>query len=89
VLAGAGFDDVWERNLLAFADPDGFTWCQNADLANPTSLLSERIDLIWIGEGTSFRALALVTGRVPLFSSTPPRWASDHGGVFGTLIFPH
>jgi hypothetical protein len=54
VLALAGLDDVWERNLLAFADPDGFTCCQNADLANPTSLLSERIDLMWVGGGASF-----------------------------------
>jgi endonuclease/exonuclease/phosphatase family metal-dependent hydrolase len=89
VLASAGLTDAWLRNLLAFADPDGFTCCQNADLANPTSLLSERIDLIWVRSGGPFRALAVVTGRVPLLLvSTAPRWASDHGGVAGTLIFP-
>ena len=32
-----GLTDAWRRNLLAFADPNGFTCCQNADLANPTS----------------------------------------------------
>jgi endonuclease/exonuclease/phosphatase family metal-dependent hydrolase len=82
-----GLTDAWRRNLLAFADPNGFTCCQNADLANPTSLLSERIDLIWVGRGAPFQALAVVTGRVPLLSSTAPRWASDHGGVASTLIF--
>jgi endonuclease/exonuclease/phosphatase family protein len=87
VLAVADLDDVWERNLLAFADPEGFTCCQNADLANPTSLLSERIDLMWVGGGASFQALAVVTGRVPLLFSPAPHWASDHGGLFGTLIF--
>ena len=87
VLAAAGLDDVWERNLLAFTDPDGFTCCQNADLANPTSLLSERIDLMWVGGGASFQALAIVTGRVPLLFSPAPHWASDHGGLFGTLLF--
>jgi endonuclease/exonuclease/phosphatase family protein len=87
VLAAAGLVDVWESNLLAFADPDGFTCCQNADLANPTSLLSERIDLMWVREGERFQALALVTGRTPLLFSPVPHWASDHGGLFGTLVF--
>ncbi len=35
VLVAAGLVDVWESNQLAFADPDGFTCCQSADLANP------------------------------------------------------
>jgi endonuclease/exonuclease/phosphatase family metal-dependent hydrolase len=87
VLASAGLTDAWLRKLVSFTDPDGFTCCQNADLANPTSLLSERIDLIWVGSGGPFQALAVVTGRVPLLSSTAPRWASDHGGVASTLIF--
>ena len=52
-------------------DRVGFTCCQSADLANPTSLLSERIDLMWVREGESFQAFALVTGRVP--SSCRPR----------------
>jgi hypothetical protein len=35
-----------------------------------------------------FEPFALVTGRVPLLPvATPPNWASDHGGVFGTLFF--
>ena len=90
VLAGSGFADAWETNVLAPLDHNGFTCCQQADLANTRSLLEERIDLIFVRDADSFQALALVTGRVPLLPlSTPPKWASDHGGVFGTLIFPH
>jgi endonuclease/exonuclease/phosphatase family metal-dependent hydrolase len=89
VLVGSGFADAWDTNALAIFDPDGFTCCQQSDLANASSLLSERIDLIFVRDVGSFQPLALVTGRVPLFPlATPPHWASDHGGVFGTLIFP-
>lgn len=35
------------------------------------------------------RGRPVVTGRLPLFPVfTPPNWASDHAGVFATLIFP-
>ena len=62
--------------------------CQLSDLSNRNSLLSERLDLIFVREAGHFLPLAVVTGRVPLFSSPrPPFWASDHGGVFGTLVF--
>jgi endonuclease/exonuclease/phosphatase family metal-dependent hydrolase len=89
VLVGSSFADAWDTNALAIFDPDGFTCCQQSDLANASSLLSERIDLIFVRDAGSFQPLALVTGRVPLFPlATPPHWASDHGGVFGTLIFP-
>jgi endonuclease/exonuclease/phosphatase family metal-dependent hydrolase len=87
VLTGTGLADVWTTNALGFLDPNGFTCCQQEDLANTTSLLDERIDLIFVGNSGAFLPFALVTGRVPLFSLTPPRWASDHGGVFSTLIF--
>jgi endonuclease/exonuclease/phosphatase family metal-dependent hydrolase len=89
VLVGAGLEDVWDTNPLAFFDPDGFTCCQQADLANTSSILTERIDLIFVRTRGSFQPLALVTGRVRLFPlGSPPNWASDHAGVFGTLIFP-
>ena len=42
---------------------------------------------MWVREGESFQAFALVTGRVPLLLSPAPHWASDHGGLFGTLLF--
>jgi len=87
ILVGADLADVWNTNSLTFFDPVGFTCCQLADLSNTTSLLDERIDIIFV-RGTSFLPLAFVTGRVPIFPlSQPPNWASDHGGVFGELIF--
>ena len=89
VLVDSGFADAWDTNLLGPFDHNGFTCCQQADLANTSSILSERIDLILVRDSGSFQPFALVTGRVPLFAVSPPRWASDHGGVFSTLIFPH
>jgi endonuclease/exonuclease/phosphatase family metal-dependent hydrolase len=87
IIVGAGFADVWERNLLKFFDWNGFTCCQAKDLSKKTSELDERIDIIFV-RGRSFLPLAFVTGRVPIFPlSQPPNWASDHGGVFGKLIF--
>ncbi len=87
IIVDAGFADVWDTNLLKFFDPNGFTCCQDNDLANKRSLLDERIDIIFVRD-TSFLPLAFVTGRVPIFPlRRPPNWASDHGGVFGKLIF--
>jgi hypothetical protein len=87
IIVEAGFADIWDRNPLKLFDRDGFTCCQEPDLSNTPSLLDERIDIIFV-RNTSFRPLAFVTGRVPIFPlSHPPNWASDHGGVFGKLIF--
>jgi endonuclease/exonuclease/phosphatase family metal-dependent hydrolase len=87
IIVGAGFADVWDTNLFKFFDPNGFTCCQDRDLKNKRSLLDERIDIIFVRD-TSFLPLAFVTGRVPIFPLIlPPNWASDHGGVFGRLIF--
>ncbi len=87
VISGAGYGDVWDVNAFAFLDPDGFTCCQDSDLANTTSLLDERIDLLFV-KGAPFTALAFVQGRVPLFPLIqPPNWSSDHGAAFGKLFF--
>jgi endonuclease/exonuclease/phosphatase family metal-dependent hydrolase len=87
VIVGSGFADIWDRNPLKLFDRNGFTCCQLEDLSNTTSDLYERIDIIFVRD-TSFRPLAFVTGRVPIFPlSQPPNWASDHGGVFAKLIF--
>jgi hypothetical protein len=81
------FADIWDTNLLKFFDPNGLTCCQDDDLLNRTSLLDERLDLIFIRD-SSFLPIAFVTGRVPIFPlNKPPNWASDHSGVFGKLIF--
>jgi hypothetical protein len=87
IIVGKGFADIWNTNILKFCDPNGFTCCQDKDLLNTTSELDERIDIIFVRD-TSFLPLALVTGRVPIYPlSQPPNWVSDHGGVFGKLIF--
>jgi endonuclease/exonuclease/phosphatase family metal-dependent hydrolase len=87
IIVDKGFADIWDTNPLKFFDPNGLTCCQDDDLLNTTSLLDERLDLIFIRD-TSFLPLAFVTGRVPIFPlSLPPNWASDHSGVFGKLIF--
>jgi hypothetical protein len=87
IIVDGGFADIWDTNPLKFFDPNGLTCCQGDNLLNKTSLLDERLDLIFIRD-TSFLPLAFVTGRVPIFPlSLPPNWASDHSGVFGKLIF--
>lgn len=87
IIAGEDFEDIWDTNILAFLDPEGFTCCQEGDLANRRSLLDERIDLIFVYDSL-FRPKAFVTGRVPIFPlSVPPNWSSDHGGVFARLFF--
>jgi endonuclease/exonuclease/phosphatase family metal-dependent hydrolase len=80
------FVDIWDTNRYALFDP-GYTCCQEAGLSNRRSLLDERIDIIFVRD-TSFLSWAFVMGRVPIFPlRLPPNWASDHGGVFGKLIF--
>jgi Endonuclease/Exonuclease/phosphatase family len=86
IIASAGFADVWYKNPLSLLNPDGLTCCEFADLSNTRSAHYERIDIIYV-KNTSFIPLAFVTGQVPIFPlSLPPNWASDHGGVFGTLF---
>lgn len=88
VISGSGYADVWNSNLLRFLDPDGFTCCQQSDLANTSSQLDERIDILFV-RGTPFAAIAFVQGRIPIFPlSVPPNWSSDHGAVFGSLVVP-
>lgn len=87
IISNAGFADIWDTNPLALFDPNGFTCCQDPDLANRMSHLDERIDIIFVFD-SSFLPRAFVTSRVPIFPLwLPPNWASDHGGVFGKLIF--
>jgi hypothetical protein len=87
VMAAAGFADVWDTNVLKILDPDGFTCCQLSDLSNTTSLHDERIDLVLVKGGGPLLPFAFVTGRPIRLLDPPPHWASDHGGVFGDLIF--
>ena len=87
IIVGAGFADAWVTNPLASFNQDGLTCCEYADLSNMTSDHYERVDIIFVHD-TSFLPMAFVTGQIPIFPlSHAPNWASDHGGVFGKLIF--
>ena len=78
----AGFQDAW---TLAHPGDPGFSCCQAADLLNPTSQLSTRIDLILFHSGRiSVNDVALV-GANPTDRLPSGQWPSDHAGVVGTL----
>lgn len=86
-IMNAGFTDIWEINTWAKFDPEGYTCCEFEDLSNIPSIQDERIDIIFVRD-ESFKARAFVTGLLPILPlSIQPNWASDHGGVFGRLIF--
>ena len=80
-LIDAGFVDAWQA--VRPGDP-GLTCCQAADLRNPTSSLSQRIDLILV-RGAMEVLRAKTTGSDPLRRTPAGLWASDHAGVVATL----
>lgn len=80
-LTSAGFVDAWSA---AGTGTPGFTCCQSADLKNPTSALSQRVDQVF------FRGAARVTDAALLGADPSERtpsglWPSDHAGVFVAL----
>lgn len=84
LLTAAGLVDTW--NAAHPGDP-GPTCCQAADLLNPTSTLSERIDIVFTrGE---FTVLDSEIVGEELDDRTPAGlWPSDHAGVVSTLRLP-
>ena len=81
-LIAAGFQDAWSE---VHPGELGYTSTQNADLMNPTSLLSERIDLVLHRGGLSAISAELV-GENPADRTTSGLWPSDHAGIVATLI---
>lgn len=79
-LLAAGFVDL---------GPNGVTCCQAADLRNPTSELSSRIDLV-LGRGGITADTGVVTGDQPLRTGQPGavQYGSDHAGVTATVVLP-
>jgi hypothetical protein len=82
IITKAGFRDVWNDRLDKQAV--GFTCCQSENLANKTSSLKERIDLIltkndssWIVKEVDVR----VVGAKPENLTPSGLWPSDHAGV--------
>jgi endonuclease/exonuclease/phosphatase family metal-dependent hydrolase len=95
IIRKADYMDVWKRRLIWRRSP-GYTCCQDEDLLNPTSLLSERIDLIWVRNDFKSRYFS-TTGPVFAFTvggrsyhKTPSGlWPSDHAGVSAFLRIPY
>jgi endonuclease/exonuclease/phosphatase family metal-dependent hydrolase len=85
VVTLAGFDDLW----AAAGAGDGFTCCFDADLTVSTATLDQRIDyVLWRGPRLTPTATApptIVGDELGDRTGTPPRWPSDHAGVFGTF----
>lgn len=82
-LLAAGFTDAWTATHPH--DP-GFTCCQAANLLNPTSSLTQRLDYV-LFRGSDITALA--TSRVGADQADRTAsglWPSDHAGVRGLLL---
>ena len=80
----AGFTDAWLKARMA--DP-GFTCCQNPNLSNATTALSQRIDLVLLRGVTSVSDVHLV-GNKPTDKTPSGLWPSDHAGLVVTLRIP-
>jgi hypothetical protein len=78
----AGFHDSW---ALANPGDPGFSCCQAADLLNPISQLSARIDLILFHGGRIHMEDAARIGADPADRIPSGQWPSDHAGVVVTL----
>lgn len=77
-LIAAGFNDTW----LIANEGDGFTCCQDADLLNARSLLTERIDLILIKNKDKWKVIkAELAGEAQSDRTSSRLWPSDHAGV--------
>eukprot|EP00928_Gymnodinium_smaydae_P015154 TRINITY_DN15554_c0_g1_i3.p1 TRINITY_DN15554_c0_g1~~TRINITY_DN15554_c0_g1_i3.p1 ORF type:complete len:359 (-),score=33.75 TRINITY_DN15554_c0_g1_i3:217-1293(-) len=79
------FEDVWNATQTRSrkCSRNGYTCCQEKDLANPASELSKRIDFVFKQSSTNTtitsKSSRLVGDNV--FQDALPRWASDHAGV--------
>lgn len=83
-LTAAGFVDAWTQHRPG--NPDGYTCCQEEDLVNRKSVLSERVDLIFSSEEPEKVKVHLVGDKMP--DKTPSGlWPSDHAGVVGRMEF--
>jgi endonuclease/exonuclease/phosphatase family metal-dependent hydrolase len=80
-LIGSGLQDAWAS--LNLEDP-GNTCCQNADLKNDVSALSERIDLVLTREGVTPVDVKLAADQ-PGARTAAGRWPSDHAGLVAKL----
>jgi len=80
-IVAAGFSDAWAAKHPA--DP-GFTCCQATDLLNPTSTLTERVDLV-LTRGPFHVAKASIVDDEASDRLPSGLWPSDHAGVVVSL----
>ena len=84
---GAGLYDAW---LLRPGNVAGLTCCQAADLRNTPSLLSQRIDHLFLREMPAWVKQVRVLGATVNTRLAPPGrglWASDHAAVVGQFEY--
>jgi endonuclease/exonuclease/phosphatase family metal-dependent hydrolase len=91
MIKNAGYTDVWLRESNG-PGTEGFTCCQDPELRNAESMLSKRIDHIFVSDKTgSPSSSATDSAEVFLVGNheedkTPSgRWPSDHAGLFARL----
>jgi endonuclease/exonuclease/phosphatase family metal-dependent hydrolase len=88
LLISALFSDAWEQKHPTLPHPTlpGYTCCQAANLLNPNSALSYRIDLVLTRGAVSVEDIKLVGDQPSDRTRTdPPLWPSDHAGLLVTL----
>lgn len=78
-LIAAGFEDTW----IAADKRDGLTCCQDANLLNSESQLTERIDVILFKNRKNWTVVeAEVIGEAQLDRTKTRLWPSDHAGLY-------
>ena len=80
-ILAAGYADAWSARHPS--DP-GFSCCQATNLLNPTSTLTERVDLV-LTRGPFHVAKASLVGDEPSDRLPSGLWPSDHAGVVVNL----
>jgi endonuclease/exonuclease/phosphatase family metal-dependent hydrolase len=79
-----GFADAWTGG----GSGKGLTCCQDADLLNSASKLTDRRDYVLFSRGPFQVVGAQVVGADPIMTPSGLRWPSDHAGVVAKLRFP-
>jgi len=90
----SGYGDAWMWRINNRRNP-GYTCCQDSDLLNETSTLSERIDHIfvrnrfgWLPFSVVGPTFAWTVGDKPRHKSITGLWTSDHAGVVVRMRIP-
>ncbi len=80
-IIASGYTDAWAAR---HPSSPGFTCCQETNLLNPTSTLTERVDLV-LTRGRFHLGRASLVGDEAADRLPSGSWPSDHAGVVVTL----